>query len=222
MRTDGDVRSCSAIDLLVATHRNWKEEIVDKELSFLLPASVSSIQSNSFLDQALAVLIMSLHARLSRATPKDLPEEIAVPLYSVVPSIASIHPDPSVRHQAFRVLSLLLSSESPRLRFQHLVELTGHSEYPPMRVAAVGLVKDSILRALSDPTKKDDPFLSPLFLRSFGPILFRPDPPDLFDSTTLDITEFQETHEPRRLAEALSLYYVLLQADQKNAVRHSS
>lgn len=210
--------SCSAIDLLFFSYQAWTEIDPDQQLSFLLPALISSIQSNSLLDQALTVLIKSLHTSISRTPTSDLPEDIAIPLYSVVPSIASAHPDPAIRHQAFRVLSLLLSSESQKLRFQHLVELTRESEYPQMRVAAVGLVKESLLRALSGPRKKDDLFLGPLFLRSFGPILFRPDPPDLF-SSTLDLKDFQETHEPARLAECLSFYYVLLQRDEKNAVR---
>jgi hypothetical protein len=121
----------------------------------------------------------------------SLSHEITLPLCDILPSVASTHPDPLIRHQTFRVLSLLLASGNPQLRFQHLVEYTRDSEYPQMRVASVGLVKEALLQALSRPEARDNVFLSPLFLRTFGPILFRPDPPDLF-SSALTFKEFQE------------------------------
>ena len=86
-----------------------------------------------------------------------------------------------------------------------------------MRVASVGLVKEALLQAFTRPDAKDNVFLSPLFLRTFGPILFRPDPPDLL-SSALALKDFQETHEPARLVECLSLYYVLVQRDELNLV----
>jgi len=148
----------------------------------------------------------------------SLSHEIMLPLCDILPSVASTHPDPLIRHQTFRVLSLLLASGNPQLRFQHLVEYTRDSEYPQMRVASVGLVKEALLQALSRPEARDNVFLSPLFLRTFGPILFRPDPPDLF-SSALTFKEFQETNEPRRLVECLSLYYVLLLRDERNLTK---
>lgn len=150
----------------------------------------------------------------------NLPHDITLPLCGLLPSLASAHPDPAIRHQTFRVLSLLLSTLEPRFKFQHLVEYTRDSEFPQMRVAAVGLVKEALLQSLSTPRRKDDPFCSPLFLRNFGPILFRPDPPDLF-TADLSLKDFKETVEPGRLVECLSLYYVLLQRDQENLVRQS-
>jgi hypothetical protein len=91
-----------------------------------------------------------------------------------------------------------------------------------MRVAAVGLVKEHFLRAFNAPgPTKDEPFLSNVFLRTFGPILFRPDPPDLFEAD-LQIKDFEESSEPSRLSECLSLYLVILRRDEKNLVRSSS
>jgi hypothetical protein len=151
-----------------------------------------------------------------------IPSDFTGPLASTLPTIASIHPNPLVRHQAYRALSLLLSISDPRLRFQHLAELTGHSEYPQMRVAAVGLVKEHFLRAFNatGPTRKDDPFLGTMFLRTFGPILFRPDPPDLFGDD-LQVKTFEESSEPARLSECLSLYFLILRRDEMNLVRNS-
>jgi hypothetical protein len=88
-----------------------------------------------------------------------------------------------------------------------------------MRVAAVGLIKEHFLRAFNaaESTKKDDPFLSIMFLRTFGPILFRPDPPDLFGDG-LEISSLEESSEPARLSECLSLYLVIFRRDEKNEV----
>ena len=49
------------------------------------------------------------------------------------------------------------------------------SQLPKMRVAAVGLVKEAIIESLS--STRPNLFSSPLFLRVFGPILFRPSSP---------------------------------------------
>ena len=141
-----------------------------------------------------------------------------MPLCDLLPAVASSHSDPLTRHQAFRVLSLLLVAGEPQLRFQYLVELTGDSEFPQMRVASVGLVKEALLEALSLPPNTENIFLSSLFLRRFGTILFRPNPSDLFTSANLTLSEFQDSHEPQRLVECLSLYYVLLLRDKKNLV----
>jgi hypothetical protein len=178
---------------------------------------ISSVQSNAFLDETLAVLIRTLHAIRTNDSTTSLSHEITLPLCGILPSVASAHPDSIVRYQTFRVLSLLLASGNPQLRFQHLVEYTRDSEYPQMRVASVGLVKEALLEAFTRPDAKDNVFLSPLFLRTFGPILFRPDPPDLL-SSALALKDFQETHEPARLVECLSLYYVLVQRDERNLV----
>lgn len=88
-----------------------------------------------------------------------------------------------------------------------------------MRVAAVGLIKDHFLRAFNaaGSLKKDDPFLSTMFLRTFGPILFRPDPPDLFGDV-LEISSLEESPEPARLSECLSLYLVIFRRDVNNLV----
>ncbi|KDR72651.1 hypothetical protein GALMADRAFT_252818 [Galerina marginata CBS 339.88] len=206
---------CSAGDLVFWAHKSSTQQDPEKLISFLLPALISSFQTNTFLDESLAVLLRGLHTRLTgnTGTTDDLPHDITVPLYGFLPSVASAHPDPPIRFQAFRILSLLLASGSQQLRFHHLVELTRDSEFPQMRVASVGLVKEALLQALSE--GKENIFLGPLFLRTFGPILFRPDPPDIF-SSALALKDFEETHEPARLAECLSLYYFLLQRDEQN------
>ena len=172
---------------------------------------------NLFFDESLAILTRTLHLRQSKISP-SLSPHITVPLCGLLPAVASIHADPLIRHQAFRVLSLLLAASEPQLRFRYLVELTSDSEFPQMRVASVGLVKEALLQALSLPPGTENIFLTSLFLRSFGPILFRPNPSDLFTSADLSLSDFQDSHEPQRLVECLSLYYVLLLRDKHNLV----
>ncbi|KAJ3493003.1 hypothetical protein NLJ89_g11116 [Agrocybe chaxingu] len=225
--------SSSVSDLLLSAYRPLPNPDVSKLFTFLLPPLISSLESNAFLDESLAVLLRSLHTwtTASSLDRRHLPPEVTSPFTSSLPSVASAHPDPTTRHQAFRSLSMLLAASDPKLRFQTLVELARHSEFPQMRVAAVGLVKEGLLDALSQAEARaakaeegklnvkelrDEIFLSPMFLRTFGPILFRPNPTDLFASDTLELKVFQETSEPTRLVECLSLYYVLLQRDRHN------
>ena len=203
---------------MIAAYRPSSDTDSDIFLPSILPVLISSIRTNSFLDESLAVLTRTLHLRQSKTSPPSLPPHITVPLCDLLPAVASSHSDPLTRHQAFRVLSLLLVAGEPQLRFQHLVELTSDSEFPQMRVASVGLVKEALLEALSLPPNAENIFLSSLFLRRFGSILFRPNPSDLFTSANLTLGEFQESHEPQRLVECLSLYYVLLLRDKENLV----
>ena len=200
-----------------AAYRPSPETDPDIFLPLILPILISSIQTNSFLDESLAVLTRTLHFRQSKTSPSSLSPHITVPLCGLLPTVASIHADPLVRHQAFRVLSLLLVASEPQLRFRHLMELTSDSEFPQMRVASVGLVKEALLEALSLPTSTDNIFLTS-FLRSFGTILFRANPSDLFASGNLTLGEFRDSHEPQRLVACLSLYYVLLLRDRNNLV----
>lgn len=212
-RSTGDF---SITNLMIAAYRPSSPETDPGIfLPSILPVLLSSIQTNSFLDESLAILTRTLHGRQSKTSPPTLSPHITVPLCGILPAVASIHADPLTRHQAFRVLSLLLVASEPQLRFRHLVDLTSDSEFPQMRVASVGLVKEALLEALSLP-RTENIFLTSLFLRSFGTILFRPNPNDLFTSENLTLTEFRESHEPQRLVECLSLYYVLLLRDQNN------
>ncbi|KAF9564517.1 hypothetical protein CPC08DRAFT_741429 [Agrocybe pediades] len=198
----------STLDLLFSAYEP-SESNPQGVISRLLSLLTSCIHTSHYLDEALAVLIYCLHKHSGY-----LPDEIILPLCGLIPTVASAHPNPSARHQAFRVLSLLLQRSDAQIRFHQLMELTKNSEYPQMRATAVGLVKEALLESLSK-NQKNDPFLSSLFLRSFGPILFRTNPPDLL-SSSLSLKDFQESQEPSRLVECLSLFYVLLQRDDKN------
>ena len=75
-----------------------------------------------------------------------------------------------------------------------------------MRIASVGLVKEHFLKVFNAASPmKDAPFFqSCVFLRTFGPILFRPNPPDLF-GTNLELNDLHDNPEPARLSECLSL-----------------
>ncbi|KAG6872096.1 hypothetical protein C0995_013020 [Termitomyces sp. Mi166 len=181
-------------------------------LAKLTAVIVSSIRANCGLDEALAVLLRGL-APLKAPPRPHLSEEIIYPLFAVIPQLSSAHSDPLVRHQAFRILSLLLASCPPLVRLQLLQELTVDENFPQMRVAAVGLVREAVLEGLSNPPHL---FASPRFFDVFGPILFRPNPPDLLLDQHLSFESFQKTSESARLVECLGTYYIILLRDTGN------
>ena len=192
----------------------------DNDLAFILPILISSIQNDSPLDECLSILLKFLHRiRVSSvAPPHTFSPEIVTLRCTILPTIASAHPDPLVRHQTFRIISSVLMLTQSDLRIQLLADLTGDSHLPQVRVAAVGLVKEAIIESLS--STKPNLFASPLFLRVFVPILFMPSPPDLFGgSKELSLSAFQESSEPQRLVECLALSRVLVQRDHRNLVR---
>jgi Uncharacterised protein family, YAP/Alf4/glomulin len=204
------LRDPSPTSLALLAHQdpsNLSEPVL---LSSLMPVIIACIQTNSIIDQTVSLLLKVLHSH-----KEQLPLDVIAPLLTVFPMLASGHPDPQARHQAFRILGLLLSRSPPPLRMQVLQDLTTDVEFPQMRVAAVGLVKDAVLEAFSSPG--DNIFASPAFLRTFGPILLRPNPPEVFQSPP-SIKEFEESHESKRLVECLSLYYILLLRDTSNLV----
>jgi hypothetical protein len=180
-----------------------------------------SLRTNHGLDATLAILLLSL-AELPKTKDAlaELPADIVIPLMHVLPALASAHPDPSTRHVVFRILALALSHAPPMLRFDSLLQMLTKDEddgiSPQMRVAAVGLVKEALMDSLR--ASKRGMLDSPLFFQVFGPILFRPDPSDAFVSGRT-VNEILESGEAARLAECLSLYYVLLKRDTENRVR---
>ncbi|KAF9459714.1 hypothetical protein BDZ94DRAFT_990885 [Collybia nuda] len=209
----------STSSMVIMAHSDINAHERSQLLSNMIPIVLASIQANSALDEALTILLKSLEPQQQAGLP-DLAPEIIIPLCMVIPTLSSSHPDPLVRHQAFRILSLLLAASPGPLRFQILSDLTIDQDLPQMRIAAVGLVKEALLDAL---TSSSNIFASSAFLRVFGPILFRPSPPELFGSE-LTLGDFKDTPEPQRLTECLALYYILLNRDTSNltGIRDSS
>ncbi|XP_006455730.1 hypothetical protein AGABI2DRAFT_187913 [Agaricus bisporus var. bisporus H97] len=185
-------------------------------LSRFVPSMLTMLQPTSTLhDDALAFLLLVLHRNQANAADEVSPEVVTTVLPQLI-VLSSVHPLPATRHQAFRALSLLLTSGPSQLRLQLLADLVAKCEYPQMRVAAVGLVKDAVLQALdADPSNSRNAFGSAMFMRMFGPLLFRPSPPELFD-TKIDLENFMDSPEPKRITEVLSLYYVVLLRDKSN------
>ena len=182
----------------------------------MLPMFLASIQANAALDESLSLLLRTLDR--ARTKPNnELSPDVIIPLSTVLSSLASAHPEPATRHTTFRVLSLLLSLSPSHLRLQLLKDLTSDSEFPQMRAAAIGLVKEAVLEGISPTTPKPNIFASPLFLQVLGPVLLRSNPPDLF-STDLSVEDFQKSPESSRLVECLALYYILLLRDKDNRV----
>ncbi|THV07962.1 hypothetical protein K435DRAFT_174453 [Dendrothele bispora CBS 962.96] len=167
-------------------------------LEALLPVILSSIQTNHFLEETLAVLLLSLYnVQGSGKQTTELSSDLIHPLFNVLPELASAHPEPQVRHYTFRILSMVLRGSPAMVRMQTLRSLTGPSDpdQPPsqgwnkqieevvearrlqMRIASVGLVKEAVLEALQESSSaSQNVFASPKFLQTFGPVLFRTQP----------------------------------------------
>lgn len=83
-----------------------------------------------------------------------------------------------------------------------------------MRVAAIGLVKEAVLEALSAQAHDNDNlFASPTFMEVFASLLFVPRL-SLDSDPESELETFLDSPEPLRLVEALGLYYVVLQRDK--------
>lgn len=163
----------------------------------------------------LSILIKYLAPLRSLIPRSELEVDLIIPLIHLLPPLASNHPDPDIRHYTFRVLSLVLGLSPSPVRFQLLKELLSDEDTPPqMRTAAVGLLKEAVMEGLS--ADAQSVFASPLLLSTFGPIILRPDPPDILDTATRE--DFLDGPEPLRLVECLGFYYVWFQRDRDNRV----
>jgi hypothetical protein len=189
--------------------------VSNQTFSDFLPVVISCLHANAALDSTLALLLSTLHASpLLSVSP-----ESAFNLTYTLAMLSAAHPDPATRHIAFRVVALTLPLSPATQQLTLLCEMLSPSEDTPpqLRVAAVGLARDTILRALGDPAPS--PLASPLTLQALGPLVLRLDPPDLFaDPAGVDLTEFCETPELKRLTECLGFYYVLHMRDTADRV----
>ncbi|KAI0659261.1 hypothetical protein C8Q70DRAFT_916042 [Cubamyces menziesii] len=182
-------------------------------LTDFFPIVLSSIQTNVALDEVLSVLINTFAPLRSATAPLQLDTDLIIPLAHLLPHLASNHSEPDIRHYTFRILSLVLGLAPPPVRFGLLKDLLADEDMPPqMRIAAIGLLKEAVLEALSG--QGQNIFASRHLLATFGPLVLRPVPFGSFDTVTLD--EFLDSPEPLRLVECLGFYYVLLQRDQNN------
>ena len=183
----------------------------------VFPVILTSIQLNVALDASLAILLKVLC--VTSPPQAELPAHITFSLTTLLPSLCGVHPDASTRHIAFRILARVLQIAPPMLRLQVLRDLISPSEdtSPHMRTAAIGLVKESVLEALSHP-KTENVFASPFLLQTIGPHIFRLDSPDLLVAIG-GPEAANDSPEPPRLIECLGLYYILLLRDVENRVR---
>lgn len=195
-------------------------------LETYLPIILACLRANNGLDEASAFLLIHISAITQiKPHPPFLPFDFMIKFCLVLPSLMGVHPDPPTRHMLFRLTALTLSLTDPPLRVQILSDmLTDPTHSPQVQIAAISLVKESVLHALDGTNVL--PLLSPLedifgtswFLEMLGPVLFRPNPNNLFDDPNFDPDEFISSPEPNRLIECLAFYYVLIQRDTENRV----
>ncbi|EJD05479.1 uncharacterized protein FOMMEDRAFT_118567 [Fomitiporia mediterranea MF3/22] len=187
-------------------------------LTAVFPVLVAALQSGICVDSCLNILLHVLHPP-NRNVSMDIDPDLLAPLSSTLGPIASTSPDPVVRHIAFRILGTFISRAPALERMSLLRELLVESPFPSLRVASVGLLKNAVMEALAATSKGGvNPFASSALLRTFGYIVLRPDPPELFSKPPdrASLVSFLEMQEPRRLVECLGFYYVLLLSDTRN------
>ncbi|KAK7683184.1 hypothetical protein QCA50_013857 [Cerrena zonata] len=206
----------SIASLILIAH-SPQPRLVETTLEAFLPVILASIQSNTALDETLAVLLDTLgHLRNTVSRP-DLAIDILIPLAHVLAPLASIHPDPPTRHATFRVLSIVLTLSPSLIRMKLLRDLVIDEDesMQQMRVAAVGLVKEAVLEALNAPRTTSGPpnvFISPLLMQEIGSVLFLKQAENIAPT----VVKFLESAEPLRLIESMGLLYVLLLRDVDN------
>ncbi|KAJ3980013.1 hypothetical protein F5890DRAFT_1629789 [Lentinula detonsa] len=190
------------------------------ELGTYMPFIYSSIQTNTFLDESLAVLLFSFFPSHSHSLPPSSPTLSFLPLLSLLPALSSTHPDPFIRHCAFRVLGGVLGVVPGLVQVEVLAELVEREGLGwKMRVAAIGLVKDAVLRALERDrggcsSGNENVMASPRFLQVFAPVLFVLK--DFSGKDGEDLERDETVMELTRLGEVLGLYYVLVMRDTRN------
>ncbi|EPQ53522.1 hypothetical protein GLOTRDRAFT_116948 [Gloeophyllum trabeum ATCC 11539] len=202
----------SVVSLILLAHSPPSNVSPLTLLSTFLPTVIHCIQTSTALDETLALLLHALHRAQASDPPLTLDPSTSVPLASLLPTLASSHPDPPTRHLVFRLLSMVLALSPPLLRLQLLRDILTDTETtsPQMRVAAVGLVKEAVLQGLAQP-EGTSVFASPALFQAIGPVLFRADLP-----RTLQLDEFVESGESARLSEVLAFYYVVFMRDSGN------
>lgn len=203
----------SLASLVLIAHMPALEYFTFPVLASLFPVVITSLQNNVALDATLAILLKVLCMAPPQA---ELSPDIIIPLTTVLPLLCSAHPDASTRHITFRILGRVLQLTPSVLRLQILRDLVSPSEdaSPYMRTAAIGLVKEAVLEAVSHP-KTESVFASPFLLQTIGPHVFRLDPPVLLDSIG-GVDALKDSPEPARLVGCLNLYYILLSRDVDN------
>jgi len=204
----------SLASLVLIAHMPALECYTFPLLTSLFPVIMTSLQNNVALDATLAILLRVL-CMVPSPPQAELSPDIIIPLTTVLPLLCSAHPDASTRHMTFRILGHVLQLTPSVLRLQILCDLVSPSEdaSPYMRTAAIELVKEAVLEAVSYP-KTENVFASPFLLQTIGPHVFRLDPPLLLDSIGVDA--LKDSPEPARLVGCLNLYYILLSRDVDN------
>jgi len=153
-------------------------------------------------------------ATFAKEKKLDLEQEDVVPVIQSLMPVAAMSPDPAIRFITFRLLDTLLSLTNDLVHLSILKDfMSPECPFPQMRVAAVGLLKDSVLAALRQ--KAASPFNTPVLMQTLGPTLLRPQPSDLFNEN-LPLSDFVDSYEPARLVECMSFLYALLSIDKEN------
>lgn len=208
----------STSDLVYLAHAKPVIPLSNATLSRLFPLLLNSLRRNIAVDESLFLLLRFLTQDDPAFADTSIPPHIADSLCTVLSALASTHLDAFIRHLNLRLLSLVLTKVHSALRVEILLRLTGDEEFPQIRGPAVGLLKEAVLEALGSHSTEPSFFASPMLLRTFGPILFKTNPPD-FLTVGHTTEELECSLELLRIADCLSFYYILVLRDRENKTK---
>lgn len=172
------------------------------------------------VDESLFIILYGLFPESNSREEWD--PTSASPLIEILAHLSCHHSDLYVRHMAFRIIGEILRRfPSPLEHMRALHGLLTDDSFPAMRVAAVGLLKDAVVGAFaSSHSGRESPFSSPILVQTFGRLVLRVDPENLFeDSSSPVVDDPMLMMQYKRVAECISFYYVLLSLDSENKVR---
>lgn len=134
-------------------------------------------------------------------------------------TVAALSPDPSRRFLAFRLLTTLIlqGTEDEAIQLMLLKDLIEDCPYEPLRVAAIGILREVLVAKFA---KEDDKsiFVSPVLLDELGKTLLRFEPASLLDGDELGAEDFCEGGQAKATMEKLTFLYFLLAKDKHDQV----
>lgn len=216
-------QNASVITTSIVLLAHWKPSPSPTAIANFIPHLAPFLQSSTAVDEVLFLLLQYAHAHATQSITTASLDSIIQPLVT----LCSTCPDPEKRNTIWVTFSELFKTLSSAARLALLTELLSPETdpFPQMRVAAVGLVKDSVSDSLSAVAslppaerKQSVDILVSRLLAQLGRYLLRPEPPELLSHPLeqFDTDAFLESSEPTRLHQCLSLYYMLLVKDVSN------
>lgn len=170
------------------------------------------------VDEALFWTWWCVEAAVQAPGAHGVDEGVLFTLVELLSTMASLSSSPSTRFLAFRLVSTLIVDAAPQEETQLMLlkDLIEDCPFDPMRIAALSLLQEVLVRKFQDPATFSL-FTSPLLLRELGDSFLRCDALLVDSSAVVDRDDFMEHHQ-RLTVQKLALGYFLLVRDRDGTV----